>query len=110
MQGPVMVYYRLKMVDSDGTFAYSHIQSTNFDPDSDIAVFPNPVDTDTQLQLLLGDKKVSQISIYNLAGKQVFQSDKPISHIDMHGLPTGKYIARIRLLDGSERTHAFVKR
>jgi hypothetical protein len=107
--GSRMVYYRLKMVDSDGTFAYSHIQSTNFE-DSGIAVFPNPVDTDTQLQLLLGDKKVSQISIYNLAGKQVFQSDKPISHIDMHGLPTGKYIARIRLLDGSERTHAFVKR
>jgi hypothetical protein len=107
--GSKVVYYRLKMVDSDGTFAYSHIQSTNFE-DSGIAVFPNPVDTDTQLQLLLGDKKVSQISIYNLAGKQVFQSDKPISHIDMHGLPTGKYIARIRLLDGSERTHAFVKR
>jgi hypothetical protein len=107
--GSKVMYYRLKMVDNDGTFAYSHIQSTNFE-DSDIAVFPNPVETDTQLQLLLGDKKVSQISIYNLAGKQVFQSDKPISHVDMHGLPTGKYIARIRLLDGSERTHAFVKR
>ncbi|MEO6283357.1 MAG: T9SS type A sorting domain-containing protein [Dyadobacter sp.] len=108
--GSNVMYYRLKMVDTDGTFAYSRMQSTYFDQDSDMGVFPNPVDTDTQLQLLLGDKKVSHISIYNLAGKEVFESDKPISQIDMHGLPTGKYIARIRLRDGSERTHAFVKR
>jgi hypothetical protein len=108
--GSNVMYYRLKMVDSDGSYAYSRIQSIHFDINSYIAVFPNPVETDKQLQLLLGDSKVSKISIYNLAGKQVFESDKPISQIDMQGLQIGRYIIRIRLKDGSESNHTIVKR
>lgn len=108
--GSNVTYYRLKMVDTDGTFAYSRIQSIHFDGSTDIAIFPNPVENDSKLQLLLGNSKVSKISIYNLAGKQVFESDKPISHVNIQSLPAGKYIVRIRLTDGSESSYAIVKR
>jgi hypothetical protein len=36
-------YYRLKMVDLDSTFAYSHITHLDFDADLTLALYPNPV-------------------------------------------------------------------
>jgi len=36
-------YYRLKMVDDDGSFAYSPIRSVQFDSGGSVRIFPNPV-------------------------------------------------------------------
>jgi hypothetical protein len=104
-----VIYYRLKMVDTDDTFAYSRIQTLRFDC-PDIVLYPNPVETGKQLQLLLSDSKVRNVSIYNLAGKLVFESDSPTDRISIQDLPVGRYILRIRLQDGSENSRTFVKR
>jgi len=36
-------YYRLKIVDLDGSFEYSHIEVVKFDKDTELNIFPNPV-------------------------------------------------------------------
>ncbi len=42
-------YYRLKMVDLDGTFAYSRIKSVNFPEFSWAKLYPNPVNDVLQI-------------------------------------------------------------
>lgn len=60
-------YYRLKMVDKDGTFTYSAIRVLNFEGANTIIIYPNPaedmititgVEAGTQLRLLAVDGQV----------------------------------------------------
>ncbi|NIJ53074.1 T9SS type A sorting domain-containing protein [Dyadobacter arcticus] len=103
-------YYRLKMVDQDGTFAYSKIQSLRFGVEHEIVAFPNPIDTGNELQLLLGDQQIASIRIFNLTGKLVFESDRPTQKYIVQDLPVGKYVLEIRLKNGSKSSRTFVKR
>jgi hypothetical protein len=60
-------YYRLKMIDNDGSFAYSPIRILNFDGANTIVVYPNPtedmltitgVEAGMQLRLLAVDGRI----------------------------------------------------
>jgi hypothetical protein len=44
-------YYRLKMVDVDGTFRYSEVLAIAFDKDDKLTVFPNPAQQVINVQL-----------------------------------------------------------
>ena len=103
-----VAYYRLKMVDSDSTFAYSKIESLQFDG-SQFAIFPNPVGNDGLLQLPDG-ANVINIAIFDLSGKKVFEEDDAAKHVNIEKLPAGNYIVRIRLNDGSETSQMVVKK
>jgi hypothetical protein len=76
----------------------------------EIVVYPNPVDSGKQLQLLLGDKEAEIIIIYDLSGKIVYESKTPSKNINVKSLPVGRYILKIRLKDGSESNHVVIKR
>jgi hypothetical protein len=104
-----LVYYRLKMIDADGTFAYSRIESVQFE-NEEIGVYPNPVEGGRQLQLLLNDSKVEKIHIYDLSGKTVFEASAPVEQINMKNLMNGRYILKIHLKDGIESSHVIIKR
>jgi hypothetical protein len=104
-----LVYYRLKMIDADGSFAYSRIESVQFE-NEEIGVYPNPVEGGRQLQLLLNDSKVEKIYIYDLGGKTVFEASGPIEQINMKNLMNGRYILKIHLKDGIESSHVIIKR
>jgi len=45
------VYYRLKMVDIDGTFAYSRIISVSGDDTNSSIIFPNPSTSEVTIQV-----------------------------------------------------------
>jgi hypothetical protein len=104
-----LVYYRLKMVDTDGSFAYSKIQSVQFDCAGTI-VYPNPVEGGKRLQLLLTDSQVKKIYIYDLAGENVYEASGPVEQINTKNLMNGRYLLKIQLKDGTESSHVIIKR
>jgi hypothetical protein len=69
-------YYRLKMIDLDGSFAYSRIASVKFD-DLDPAsalIYPNPVSDILSVENKNGD--IILLKIIDLQGKTVYETTK----------------------------------
>lgn len=104
-------YYRLKMVDRDGTFAFSQIKKVSWDG-TDLVVFPNPaVD---RLEMVVKDwSKVEKVKILSADGAVVKETREAAvsraKYIPLTGFKPGNYILQIEYRDGSsERTH-FVK-
>ncbi|MCF2503958.1 T9SS type A sorting domain-containing protein [Dyadobacter sp. CY107] len=101
-------FYRLKMVDSDSTFAYSRIENLQFDG-SQSALFPNPVGIDGLLQLPEG-ANAADITIFDLSGVKVYEKNGAATQINVEKLSPGNYIVRIRLKDGTETSQLVVKK
>ncbi|MEO6684544.1 MAG: T9SS type A sorting domain-containing protein, partial [Dyadobacter sp.] len=67
-------YYRLKMVDKDGSFQYSRIQSVQFDTKADWRTYPNP-STGIVNVVFQGDAASTvQIQTFDIRGNMVFQT------------------------------------
>lgn len=101
--------YRLRMVDKDGTFAYSRIQSITFDgKNPDLSVYPNP----SADKLFIRDyNRVKDISMSNLNGIMVYKSASFASgngFIDISNLTQGMYIVKISRVNGTVSTHKIV--
>lgn len=85
--------YRLKMVDQDGTFAYSSLESLSFKAPVNMTFYPNP----TQNQLNIDSRTpITQLDIYNSEGKIVKSlSDlRGIKSVDMSALPAASYLIK----------------
>lgn len=101
-------YYRLKMVDLDGTFAYSRIQSVSQEDNQALALYPNPVAN----KLLLKNEqkqKISQVLILDLAGRALINiASIPSDGIDVSSLPAGSYIVDLKMSDGSHSKNKII--
>jgi hypothetical protein len=66
-------YYRLKIVDKDGSFSYSKIVAVNLQgtDHSLFNVFPNPAGEGTELKVALEDVGILQITLTNMLGQVV---------------------------------------
>lgn len=93
--------YRLKMNDSDGTFAYSTIRSITIEVSDITVVYPNPVAD--RLYFKVKDwSKIGGITLSDLNGKTLFQSSKePVDGVDVKNLPAGLYAVNITGLTGA---------
>jgi hypothetical protein len=102
--------YRLKMVDADGSFAYSRIQSVEFKNDFELVVYPNPAAESIHLET--GDwSKVKNVKILNSQGKLLYNSvNKPTRDISIKTFPSGLYMIKITDADGSEITRKVATR
>ena len=101
--------YRLKMIDSDGSFAFSSIRSVRFETQLESSIYPNPVNNELTLKVTSW-KQVKAIRIDNLAGLQVYSSGPVESgKVDVSKLDSGVYVLRITHIDGSVHTHKFVR-
>ncbi|CAG4990288.1 hypothetical protein DYBT9275_00496 [Dyadobacter sp. CECT 9275] len=91
--------YRLKMVDQDGTFTYSRMQSVSFGESLELTTFPNPV-SDKLFFTPGTEEQISSVEITDLSGKIMLTtdkiSDKGISIDNLHG---GLYIVRLTKKD-----------
>ena len=98
---PGLNYYRLKMVDADGTFTYSRVRQVNFPEFSWAEVYPNPVDD--QLHIVVRNSKVNNISVINQAGS--VRLSRPVTSpsltINMKQYPTGMYYIHFEQTDGA---------
>lgn len=93
--------YRLKMVDHDGTFAYSKVQALMFDGHESTSFYPNPVSD----RLLISEaalRNTASLKLLDQTGKPVFESSKPVSFIHTGHLSSGTYILQITRKDGTK--------
>ncbi len=100
--------YRLKMIDRDGTYAYSTLQSLRFEGRNEIVLFPNPAGE--ILKVTSGDW--GQIALFELrspGGESVYiTNQEPKSGIDVSKLPAGTYVAVISTKNGARRSYKVV--
>ena len=96
-------YYRLKQVDTDGTYAYTTVRSILFGK-SKIAVFSTIAKE--RISLTVSDDQIVPFDIINLNGQTVLAGKAIGQHtIDISGLNSGMYFIRT---EGGEVTR-FVK-
>ncbi|ACT93273.1 FG-GAP-like repeat-containing protein [Dyadobacter fermentans] len=87
-------YYRLKMIDLDGTFAFSHIESVTLAKGIDTKIYPNPT---ADVLNLRSEQKVTEVQVFNAEGKAmlVVRDAKGVSQVDIRKLPSGIYLVKI---------------
>ncbi|WP_439556274.1 T9SS type A sorting domain-containing protein [Dyadobacter sp.] len=101
-------YYRLKMVDQDGTFAYSGIEWIKMEALAEVT-FANPVENKLSFQNL-NEELIEEISIYHTSGHKISATKYTSSALDVYHLSTGIYIASVKLKDGSTARYKFIKK
>lgn len=98
---PGVNYYRLKMVDVDGSFTFSGIGSVNFPEFSWAEVYPNPVDD--LLRIVIRNNKVKNIRIVSHSG--IMRLSRPVTSpsftISMKQYPIGMYYIHFERADGA---------
>ncbi|MCF2503093.1 T9SS type A sorting domain-containing protein [Dyadobacter sp. CY107] len=89
--------YRLRMVDQDGTFAFSTIKSLNFDGDAQMKIYPNP---STDHIVLSSSEAISNVKFYDQRGVLVLNTiPDAMNAIDVRKLHQGTYLIKVN--DGS---------
>ncbi len=94
-------YYRLKMIDHDGTYAYSEIRSVRMDgaPAPGVQIYPNPVSGRFYLN---SSEPVAEVVLWDLAGRllrrEAYGKDTGVS---VAGLGPGVVVAEIRYTNGT---------
>ncbi len=106
-------YYRLKMIDKDGTLSYSHVTKlvAGKSDMSVISIMPNPVSD--KLALNISTATPLQAVIYNEAGQVIRSLDIPATRfysIDCSGLSSGLYYIQVSGSNGLSDTKPFVKK
>ena len=104
-------YYRLKMIDLDGTFTYSNIKPVQSKKMPVFTLYPNPVND----QLTISHEKITsyaRFEILSMDGK-ILQSkstgpDSSSTVINLRSLPKGSYIVKA-ILDGSLVSKKIIK-
>ncbi len=84
-------YYRLKMVDHDGSFVYSNIlhAKVNCREIDEVVIYPNPTEKEINV---IGLEPGELIQIFNTIGQMILQSDQPT--IDIERLEDGIYFLK----------------
>ena len=101
-------YYRLKMVDENGTFMYSNIVKLNKEGKSVFQVQPNPVENST-VNVYGSNMKFAKV--YDVNGRLLFsQSITTPEHaqLKMNNLAKGVYMINVTTTDGQTQTDKFI--
>lgn len=102
-------YYRLKIVDTDKSFAYSRICSVQ-SAEAGLVAFPNPIEANAPFSLLTGNKKHEKITFFDLSGKSVLESVKVPDREQLRKLLPGRYVVKVLFTDGTTASQLVVKR
>jgi len=101
-----IVYYRLKIIDNDGTFIYSPIKtvSLNNAATTDYDVYPNPANNKVYVNLKDASNSVYYITIIDARGRAVMMLPQPNAGagIDISPLKSGNYF--MQLIDKKTKT------
>jgi hypothetical protein len=85
-------YYRLKMVDIDGSYQYSVVRQVKFVHDNEILVFPSVTNNFVYIQ----SGKEMRAELYNISGVRLETVlIRGTSNFDMSKYPTGVYFIRV---------------
>lgn len=103
-------FYRLKMVDKDGSFALSKIRDLVFTKGVETTLYPNPVLEKLKIKVDNWND-IAGVKLYNNQGKTFFDSANALSarEIDMKDFPSGIYMVQVKRLNGSVNVIKVVK-
>ena len=108
-------YYRLKLIQQDGSYLYSVIRKVEINGSTDLKLLPNPVSSYLQLSIHSEENTQGDLSIVDISGRIVYQEKlglkQGLNHINVpviQQLPAGIYQADI-LINGKRITEKFVK-
>jgi hypothetical protein len=88
------------MVDTDGSFAYSKIQTLIFDGAQFASFYPNPVVDRIHIGEVVLKNAIS-VKLLNQNGQAIFETSNPTASIQTGHLNAGMYILQITSKDGS---------
>ena len=104
-------YYRLKMVNKDGSFTYSQLITSSSKSSLEISLYPNPVNN----LLIVTHPQLSEsgtLQIFNQEGKLVKSSNTQIgaaqTSVDVESLNKGSYVLHF-MANGNTSVLKFVK-
>lgn len=102
--------YRLKMIDTDGTFALSGIKSLFFGKKGAGRIYPNPAMAGKLTVDVHNWESVKRVQISTISALTVYDSgSKPQQTIDVNSLPAGIYILKVFKKDGTSEQFRFVR-
>jgi hypothetical protein len=100
--------YRLKMVDKDGSFAYSRIRELSYAGGVHVTVYPNPV-SNTLYIIEAEAGTLKEAALFNMKGQKVYQSSVAgLQQIDVKSLIPGIYIVKTTQTNGTESSQKIV--
>lgn len=108
-------YYRLRMVDLDGTFAYSNIILLVVRPVDDIAVYPVPARDILSLVHYAENTGSLNIRIVDVIGKSLLVQKENLTQgfntfqLDVSQLPVGEYFIHLHINTKTFKVRPFVK-
>ncbi len=101
-----LAYYRLKMIDLDGTFAYSSIEAVSFDDTGkglSVRIYPNPAHKGkVTVEVYRSAAEPLHIRVFDLLGREVHIISTDATGLDVSRFTPGIYLVHIR--QGSEVT------
>ena len=106
-------FYRLKMIDIDGSYKYSNIASVKKQAANEVLLYPNPAAESITISWAKPVSKNITYSIYDASGKMVMQwvvssgNNKTTKNVRM--LPVGTYILSW-MADGKIINRLFIKK
>ena len=99
-KGPLsnLTYYRLRMVDADGHFTFSNIQSLNFDKTVDVLIYPNPVGTGKMLAVQTNLSEPFDFTMTDISGKTILKRtfSTPEAQVNTEGFAKGLYLFELK--------------
>jgi SdrD B-like domain/Secretion system C-terminal sorting domain len=93
-------YYRLRIVDKNGTITYSDVRKVNFGKGGTIIMYPNPAQAEVNITLTSSMvNKPATINVLTIEGKLVaskrLTAASQTETVDVSTMASGKYIIRI---------------
>jgi len=94
-------FYRLKIVDANGSFAYSPIVKLNFTGKGSIKVFPSITHGDLHMELNAAKQEATTVSVLDLSGRLLLSVKTQVlagyNRIDLsvNNLPAGEYVLKL---------------
>ncbi len=102
-------YYRLKMVNTDGTFRFSKTVALSVSGENMVTVFPNPAHDNLQIKSAI---PVKNLRIVDVSGRimlqQSFGQGQKNINLELKNVPAGNYIL-IGATDGEPLMYRFIK-
>lgn len=80
--------------------------TTDFDP---VSIYPNPAGQVLQVALKNDAIRIKSLTIFDLKGQKVYNSDSNLNSIDIGGLRTGVYILQVQTADNRIAKYKFMK-
>ena len=102
----VKMFYRIKIIDKDGSFKYSEILSLFFNCKStQVSIFPNPVRNGKVNVTLSGATGITQSVLTSAAGQQVLKATliNGMNSINVSSIADGVYYLHIKEANGDDK-------